>query len=165
MLAMSWTERCAAELRRGRPHAAFTTFVQSVNPETSGKAPRAVLSAIMRVAIPRAEREQKYALLDGTIREHREAARLAGDPGRYATVTIPVLAMAGKDAETTSAGRAAGRLAASLPSARLETFGRLDHFGPEKDPALIAGVIAAFVDEAGSHGAERRPSPATQGRP
>ncbi|WP_348786482.1 alpha/beta hydrolase [Leifsonia sp. NPDC080035] len=141
LVAMRWADRCAAELARGRRHAAFTTFVQGVNPETSGKAPRVVLSAIMRVAIPREERLQKYALLEGTLREHREAANLADQPERYRGVEAPVLLMTGKEATATSAGRAAGRLSALLPSARLRLFPGLDHFGPEKQPALVAAAV------------------------
>jgi pimeloyl-ACP methyl ester carboxylesterase len=141
---MDWAEQCQRELDAGKPFEAFLTFVQGINPQTSGKAPRWLLRAIIPLAIKKRERQQKYALLAGTIREHAEAARRNNDYRKYARITTPVLLMAGKEADKTGAGRAPGRLKDVLPQSELTVFPKLDHFGPEKDPAAIAAAVTAF---------------------
>lgn len=143
-IPMDWTAQCQRQLDAGEPFEAFLTFVQGINPQTSGKAPRWLLRAILPMAIKKRERLQKYALLPGTIREHAEEARRNNDFPKYAQITTPVLLMVGKEADKTGAGRAPGRLKDILPNSELAIFPKLDHFGPEKDPAAIAAAVTAF---------------------
>ncbi|MGW9211067.1 alpha/beta fold hydrolase [Embleya sp. NPDC055664] len=139
-----WADECRCHLDAGRPAEAFLAFIQGINPETSGKAPRWLLRRIIPIAIKKPERLRKYALLPGTIAEHGEAARRDGDYPKYRALTTPVLLMAGKGVKNTGAGRTAVRLKDVLPNAELALFPKLDHFGPENSPAVIAAAVTAF---------------------
>jgi len=141
---MGWAPACQAQLARGEHLDAFITFAQGINPQTTGKAPRRLLRLILPLAIRKRERAQKYRLLPAAIREHAEAARLDNTYPHYRDVTADVLLMAGKDANTTGAGRASQRLLPVLPNATLTTFPALDHFGPEKKPKQVADAVAEF---------------------
>ncbi|MFF7245829.1 alpha/beta fold hydrolase [Embleya sp. NPDC008237] len=141
---MDWAPESRRLLDAGKPAEAFLTFVRGMNPETSGKAPRWLLRLILRLAIRKPERLQKHALLAGSIREHAEAASRDNDFPKYARLDAPVLLMAGKGVENTGAGRAAVRLEDVLVDSELVRYPRLDHFGPEKDPATIGAAIASF---------------------
>ncbi|MCU1557543.1 MAG: alpha/beta hydrolase fold [Microbacteriaceae bacterium] len=142
-LEMEWADRSAKEFAAGKQRDAFITFIRGVNPETTGKAPRATLKLILPFAMGRTELTHKAGVIPETIREHREAARVGNQPSRYAQIKIPVLFMAGKDITTTAAGRATQRLSLVLPNATLTTFPKLDHFGMEKAPATVAEVVTA----------------------
>jgi pimeloyl-ACP methyl ester carboxylesterase len=108
-------------------------------------APRLVLKVILRLAIRRSGREQKFALLRGTIREHREAARLDGTAERYRQIPAQLVLMSGRT--MSRPGSPVQALAELLPDARLESLERGDHFAPEKKPALVAQHLrAAFAD-------------------
>jgi pimeloyl-ACP methyl ester carboxylesterase len=141
---IGWAERCGAELDAGKPLDAFVTFVQGVNPQSAGRAPRSMLKMILRFAIRGAEREQKFRLLRGTIREHAEAARLDGTAQRYQQISARILLISGADR---AGHRPAHALAESLPTARMLSLKKCDHFAPEKRPQLIAEHLkAAFAD-------------------
>ncbi|MET7304135.1 alpha/beta hydrolase [Embleya sp. NPDC005575] len=142
---MGWADRSRRELDAGRPAEAFLTFVQGINPDLSGRAPRWLMRIILRLAIKKPERLQKHALLAGSIREHAEAERTEADFPRYAEIGVPVLLMAGKDVKTTGAGRATVRLKDVLADAKLIEYPKLDHFGPETKPEAIAEDLAAFL--------------------
>ena len=142
---LPWAEQCRKEVREGCNLAAFITFVRGVNPETTGKAPRFLLRLILPIVIRKQERHKKYALLPAAIAEHEQAAKIGNQPQRYASIETPTLFMAGKEMKTTGAGRAASRLSELLPVTRLRTFPGIDHFGMEKNPSLVAEVIADFL--------------------
>ncbi|MCF2532072.1 alpha/beta fold hydrolase [Yinghuangia soli] len=142
---MGWADRSRRELEAGKPAEAFLTFVQGINPDLSGKAPRWLMRIILKFAVKGPEREQKHVLLAGSIREHEESVRTEADFPRYAEVAAPVLLMAGKDLTTTGAGRATVRLKDVLPDAELVTYPKLDHFGPEAKPEAVAADIARFL--------------------
>ncbi|WP_405770381.1 alpha/beta fold hydrolase [Streptomyces sp. NBC_01538] len=144
---MGWAEECERLLDAGKPAEAFLAFIQGINPETTGKAPRRLLRLIIPLAIRKRERLQKYALLATTVREHRESAGRDNDFPKYAGITSSVLLMAGKGIENTGAGRATVRLHETLAGSELARFPKLDHFGPEKDPKAIAAATAAFCLE------------------
>jgi pimeloyl-ACP methyl ester carboxylesterase len=139
-----WAPACQAQLARGQHLAAFITFAQGTNPETTGKAPRWLLRLILPIAIRKRERKQKYRLLPAAIREHAEASRLDNTYPHYQDVSAEVLLIAGKDATKTGAGRAGQSLLPVLPKPTLTTFRALDHFGPEKKPKQVAEAVSAF---------------------
>ncbi|MFJ8041651.1 alpha/beta fold hydrolase [Kitasatospora sp. NPDC096147] len=143
-IPVDWADRCRRELAAGKPAEAFLAFVRGVNPETSGKAPRWLLRLILPLAIRKPERLQKHALLPAAILEHAEIAARDSTFREYGRLTQPVLLMAGKEAGTTGAGRAARYIHEILPASRYESFPKLDHFGPEQHPAAIAPTVAEF---------------------
>lgn len=139
-----WADECLRHLDAGNPAEAFLAFVQGINPESSGKAPRWLLRLIIPLAIKKPERLRKYALLRGTIREHRESSRRDGDYAKYAAIGTPTLLMAGKGVRNTGAGRTTVRLKDVLPVCELVLYPKLDHFGPENSPTTIAPALTAF---------------------
>ncbi|WP_018352474.1 alpha/beta fold hydrolase [Longispora albida] len=143
-IPFGWAGECRRQLDAGQPAEAFLTFVQGVNPETSGKAPRWLLRLILPIALKKPERQQKHALLAAAIREHAEIAARDGAFTEYRRISQPVLLMAGKEAGTTGAGKAAAHLHTVLPASGVTLFPKLDHFGPESKPAAIAPALAAF---------------------
>lgn len=143
-IPFGWADECRRLVAAGKRAEAFLSFIQGVNPETSGKAPRWLLRIIIPLAIKKPERLQKYALLETVIREHALSSAQDGDFPKYSRITSPVLLMAGKDVKTTGPGRAAPRLHETLAGSELRLFPKLDHFGPEKDPAGIGAAVAAF---------------------
>ena len=143
-VSLTWTRRCQRELDVGRPLAAFLTFIRGVNPETTGRVPRPLLRLIILAAVRRRERHRHYAVLGSAIAEHEEAARLGNQPGRYIRITVPTLMMVGKDLGKTAVGQVVTELAALVPAARMLTFAKLDHFGPQKAPEEVADAIRAF---------------------
>jgi pimeloyl-ACP methyl ester carboxylesterase len=163
-VVLAWAGRCQRELDSRRPLAAFLTFIRGVNPDITGKVPRPLLRLIILAAIRRRERRQDYALLGTTIAEHQQAARLANQPQRYAGIPVPTLVMTGKHASKTAMGQIAAELAAILPAARVATFPRLDHFGPQKAPETVADAIKGFFlsEHAGEPAADGH-GPAAEG--
>jgi pimeloyl-ACP methyl ester carboxylesterase len=149
-IPIGWADLCRRQLDAGKPAEAFLTFVQGINPETSGKAPRWLLRLILPLAIKKPERLQKHTLLPAAMREHAEIAARDNTFPEYGRLTQPVLLMAGKEVESTGAGRAAPRLHDVLPASELTLFPKLDHFGPEKDPAGIATALTTFFLNTGS---------------
>jgi pimeloyl-ACP methyl ester carboxylesterase len=143
-VAIDWAARCSSELSAGRPLDAFVTFVQGTNPQTAGRAPRWLLKRILALAIRGSEREQKFRLLSGTIREHAEAARVDGTAGRYQQISARILLMNG---DKRASAHATNALAELLPAARTVSLDRCDHFAPEKHPELVAKHLkVAFAD-------------------
>jgi len=141
---IGWAERCRSELDAGRPLDAFATFVRGMSPQSAGRLPRWMLKVILRSAIRGPEREQKFRLLRGTIREHAEAARLDGTAERYRQISAHMLLMSGRHASGTASATHA--LAEMLPGARTASLERCDHFAPEKKPELVAEHLrAAFA--------------------
>jgi pimeloyl-ACP methyl ester carboxylesterase len=143
---IGWAERCRSELDAARPLDAFVTFARGMSPKSAGRAPRWMLKVILRLAIRGSEREQKFRLLRGTIREHAEAARLDGTAERYRQISAQILLMSGRHASGTA--RATHALADLLPAARTASLERCDHFAPEKRPELIAQHLEAAFAEA-----------------
>ncbi|MFE5912446.1 alpha/beta fold hydrolase [Streptomyces wedmorensis] len=146
-IPIDWADRCRSELAAGKPAEAFLTFVQGVNPETSGKAPRWLLRLILPLAIKKPERLQKHALLPAALLEHAEIAARDNTFREYGQLTQPVLLMAGKEVHSTGAGRAAPSIHQILPGSQLKLYPKLDHFGPETAPAAVATAIADFFLE------------------
>lgn len=146
-VSMSWASLCEAQLSQQKYLDAFITFAQGINPETTGKVPRWLLKIILPIAIKKDERQQKYYLLAGAIPEHGEAARLDNTYENYQEIKADVLLISGKDANSTGAGRSVSRLATVLPSAKVISFPKLDHFGPEKKPKEVAECVSSFFLE------------------
>jgi pimeloyl-ACP methyl ester carboxylesterase len=140
---IGWAEPCRVELDAGRPLDAFVTFVRGMSPQSAGRLPRWILKLILRLAIRGSEREQKFRLLRGTIREHAEAARLDGTADRYREISAQVLLMRGTRASATAS--ATETLAEILPTARTASLERCDHFAPEKKPDIVARELKAAL--------------------
>ncbi|HET7034482.1 MAG TPA: alpha/beta hydrolase [Thermomicrobiaceae bacterium] len=150
-----WMTRCQAELDGHHGLDAFATFARGINPETAGKLPRGLFKLILRVAMRTDERRQKVRLLPAAIREHAAAAHLDNTYEHYQQVTAGVLLLrGGRGVTAAGATRTATTLATVLPCSRVVLLPRLDHFGPEKEPALVARTLLDHVEYAQDRRAE-----------
>jgi pimeloyl-ACP methyl ester carboxylesterase len=139
-----WIGRAREELSAGANFGAFLTFIRGVNPDQTGRVPRWLLRVILPLVIPRAELRQNLALMPQAINEHVEVGRLTTRLADYQGVTAAALIMRGKGPDAGWQAVALSRLAETIPRARTEVFGHLDHFAPEKKPAEIADTLLKF---------------------
>lgn len=141
-ITMKWAESAMGYLDQDKPLDAFVEFVRAMNPD-SAKAPRGVLKIMLLLFIRKTERLQKYELLPIAIGEHAEEARLDNTHLNYKSISANVLLMSGgKENVTFPAFKAMER---DFSKWRTQTFAKLDHFGPEKDPRQIAKAVYEFV--------------------
>lgn len=141
-ISMDWAIDAKNHLEQSRPLDAFVAFVRAMNPD-SAKAPQWFLKIMLTLFIKKTERLQKYALLPGTINEHAEEARLNNTHHNYSDISADVLLIrGGKDNATTPAFVA---LKQAFPNWQTRTLSKLDHFGPEKAPQIIANEVQQFA--------------------
>lgn len=141
-ITLDWAPAATSYLAKDRPLEAFVEFVCAMNPD-SAKAPRWLLKAMLRLFIKKTERLQKYALLPGTIKEHGEEVRLNNTYPGYKAITANVLLLrGGKSNATTPAFKAMRQY---FPTWQAQTYPKLDHFGPEKAPQVIASAVQQFA--------------------
>lgn len=141
---VGWAELCREQLTHNKYSDAFITFIRGVNPEMAGKTPKWLFKLIIPLALNKDERLHKYKLLAGTIREHKEAARLDNTYQHYREISARVLLMLGGREKGTSIERAGLKLAEVLPEAKLVRFPKFDHFGPEKKPGEVAAELRLY---------------------
>lgn len=137
-----WVDRCRAELTANKPHEAFTSFAQGVNPQ-SAMMPRWIFKQILRLVMKPAERAQKYRLLPTAIPEHQEEARLNNTYQSYGEITAPVLLMRGSSGVMPKQTQA--KLGAAITNVKEVELKGLDHFGPEQKPAVVAAAVVDFL--------------------
>lgn len=143
-ISMEWAEEAQTYLENGKPLDAFVSFVRSMNPD-SAKAPRWVVKTMLPIFIRKDERRQKYALLATTIREHAEEARLDSTHFNYRSITADTLMLRGGKMSVTHA--AFDAIIEAVPNIQSKTFEKMDHFGPERQPRIVAAAIKTFVSQ------------------
>lgn len=136
-----WISRCEKELASERHHAAFVTFVQGANPQ-SRKAPRSLLSFILRIVLKKNERQQKYELLSTAIREHLEVARLDNAFACYSEIAANVLCMRGNRGIMTKDSM--DILLSAIPNAEAVTIKQANHLTPERKPQHLIDELMRF---------------------
>jgi pimeloyl-ACP methyl ester carboxylesterase len=159
-IPMDWINRARREAAAGTNFEAFITFVRGINPDQTGRVPRALLRMILRCAIPRTELRQNLALMPQAISEHAEAGRLDGRLADYREIAAATLIMRGKGRSTSWQAVALARLAETITESETMTFPRLDHFAPEKKPGEIADAVLRFFAVHARLGAEDGLNPA-----
>jgi pimeloyl-ACP methyl ester carboxylesterase len=144
---VDWVPCCRSELERGAAFEAFVTFARGVNPESSGKLPRWLFKLILRRVMGDEEIRRKEWLLPEAIREHLEVASLDNQYERYRDIAGEVTVLVGgRGPGAAKAGRTAQRLCTVLPRAQRVRLPKLDHFGPEQQPATVArALLEAFA--------------------
>jgi pimeloyl-ACP methyl ester carboxylesterase len=150
-----WIDRARREAARGANFEAFITFVRGLNPNRSGRVPRALLRALLRRTVPPADLGQNIALMPQCVSEYAEATRLDGRLADYREITAATLIMRGKD-RSVRRQAALTRLAETIPGAETVTFPELDHVAPEKEPGQVADVVLRFFGAHLQSGAETR---------
>jgi pimeloyl-ACP methyl ester carboxylesterase len=146
LISMNWIPRYRQFLAQGRPLDAFTAFTIGAGPSAARRTPRWLMSAILRLVVRGERRAKIFQLLDANLHEHQEVGRLDDSYPNYREVSADVLLMAGGRSNLPWVAPAFDRLTEVLPSARVHTFPKLDHFGPDqKGPAEVAEAVTAFL--------------------
>jgi pimeloyl-ACP methyl ester carboxylesterase len=146
LISMDWIPRYRQFLAEGRPMDAFATFTIGMGPAAARRNPRWLMSVILRLVFRGEHRAKIFQLLDANLREHEEVGRLNDSYLNYREVSADVLLMAGGKSGLAWVAPAFDRLTRVLPSARVHTFPKLNHFGPDqKGPAEVADVVTPFL--------------------
>ena len=140
-ISMEWAAECESYLNNNMPLDAFVTFVRAMNPD-SAKAPRRLLKFMISLFVRGEERRRKFSLLQDTIKEHAEEARLDNTYPKYVNITASVLLLRGGANNVTTPAFEKLRL---LPNVKTHIWQKFDHFGAEKHPKEVAAAIANFI--------------------
>lgn len=144
-IPLGWIGRASREVAAGEAFEAFVTFVRGVNPEQSGRLPRFLLKAVLRLAIPKKDLRRNLALMPQAVREHAEVLRMEPHLADYRRIGAPVLLLRGKGQGGDWQVAALARLEREIPRARTVALPRLDHFAPEKKPEEVAAALVPFL--------------------
>jgi pimeloyl-ACP methyl ester carboxylesterase len=146
LIPMDWIPQYRQFLAQGRPFDAFATFAIGTGPTAARRNPRWLMSAVLRLVFRGERRAKIFQLLDANLHEHEEIGRLDDSYPNYREVSADVLLMAGGKSDLPCVAPAFDRLTEVLPSARVHTFPKLNHFGPhQKGPADVAKAVTAFL--------------------
>jgi hypothetical protein len=87
---------------------------------------------------------QKLDLLESSLREYQEIARLDNTYENYRDVSAGVLLLLGGKSDLPWVAVAVEKLSVALPAVRITQFPNLDHFGPDQSgPREVADAVAA----------------------
>jgi pimeloyl-ACP methyl ester carboxylesterase len=146
LFPMDWIPQYRQFLAQGRPFDAFATFAIATGPAAARRTPRWLMAGILRLVFRGEKRAKVFQLLEANLHEHEEVGRLDDSYPNYREVSADVLLMAGGKSGLPYVGPAFDRLTEVLPSIRVHTFAKLDHFGPDhKGPAEVAETVTAFL--------------------
>src|SRR5438067_2123696 len=91
------------------------------------------------------ERRERLSLLQESLWEHREVARLNSSYVNYHEIAANVLLMYGGKSKSTWVDTSMRGLAEVLPRSETKEFPRLDHFGIDKQaPGEVARAVSDF---------------------
>jgi pimeloyl-ACP methyl ester carboxylesterase len=142
---IGWIKRCQQEVSTSNYLDAFTTFVQGLNPKSS-KMPHWLMKHILKIAIKNPERQEKYPLLKGTIKEHKEEARLNDTYPKYKEIPAAVLCMYGTKSGDTAKFTAI-KLQEAIQNVKAVAMPGFNHLAPEDKPQRIAQELKEFFGQ------------------
>jgi pimeloyl-ACP methyl ester carboxylesterase len=124
---------------------AFVEFSRASGPPRAQRAPRWLLKFLMPIMLGRGALRQKLALLESSVREHREVARLDNTYENYREVSADTVLLFGEKSGLPWIPEAVEKLKLMLPSFDVKQFPHLDHFGPDRTgPRAVAQVVKPF---------------------
>ncbi|MBY8870254.1 alpha/beta hydrolase [Micromonospora sp. PLK6-60] len=146
LIPTDWIPPARRFLAQGRPIDAFATFSIATGPRAARRNPRWLMAAILRLAFRGEKRAKVVELLDPALHEHAEVGRLDDSYPHYREIAADVLLMTGGRSDLAHVGASTARLTEVLPSSRVLTFPKLDHFGPHhKGEAAVAEALTTFL--------------------
>ncbi|MFG3604252.1 alpha/beta fold hydrolase [Micromonospora chersina] len=146
LIPIDWIPPARRLLARGRPIDAFATFSIATGPSAARRNPRWLMAAILRLAFRGDKRAKVVALLEPALHEHAEVGRLDNSYPHYREVSADVLLMTGGRSDLAHVGPSTARLAEVLPSSRVLSFPKLNHFGPHhRGETEVAAALTTFL--------------------
>jgi hypothetical protein len=89
--------------------------------------------------------EKRLSLLESSLKEHKEVARLNNTYDSYKNIVADTMLLYGEKGER-SAPATAKALSMKIPTSQVKMFSKLDHFGiNEKGYQEVADVIKYFL--------------------
>ena len=144
-IPMGWLGAYRRHLAAGHRLDAFAEFARGFGPDSGHRTPLWLLKAILLLVMDRDERRQRLALLETSLAEHEEVARLDDSYRNYAEVSAEVFVMVGEKTPGTWTDVAAAGLSEVLPRSGVKRFAELDHFAPdEKAPDIVGRALTDF---------------------
>jgi pimeloyl-ACP methyl ester carboxylesterase len=142
----SWMPGYEQKLAEKKNLDAFVEFVRGMNPESAGKTPPWLMKRLLPFFMGSRESKLKLSLLQESLREHQEVARLDNSYENYREIAAGVLFMYGGKGRTTQDEMNMQRLAAVFPQSEIREFPTLDHFGiNEGSPQEVAKAVSAYL--------------------
>lgn len=145
-IPLGWMPAYRARLMAGDRRGAFACLATGSGhaPKAFGSMPLPLAKVVLRLAIRSEEWRGIDTLLEATLLEHEEIARLDGQLDEYSALTGEVLVLCGAESPPAST-LGPTELTRAIPGARLETLPGLAHQAPEKAAAAIVAAAAPFL--------------------
>ena len=90
------------------------------------------MKLLLPLIMNRQDLRLKLGLLENNLREHQQIANLNNTYQNYAEVSADTLLLWGGKSDLSWVAPAIEKLSATLPSAQVKQFPRLNHFGPDQ---------------------------------
>ncbi|HEX6779331.1 MAG TPA: alpha/beta hydrolase [Ktedonobacterales bacterium] len=144
-IPMGWMVGYKQKLAKRQYLDAFVEFSLGVGPERARNTPPWLMKLVLPLFLSAHERKQMFALLQQSLREHQEVARLDSSYTNYREITAKVLLMYGGKSDSSWVDLSMERLAALLPHSETKAFPKLNHFGIDKKaPQEVAGAVSDY---------------------
>lgn len=144
-IPMGWIPGYKKKLAEGKLLDAFVEFSLGVGPERARNTPPWLMKLMLPLFLSAHKRKQMFGLLQQSLREHQEVARLDSSYTNYREIPAEVLLMYGGKSDSSWVNLSMERLAAVLPHAETRAFPKLDHFGiDQKAPQEVAGAVGDY---------------------
>jgi pimeloyl-ACP methyl ester carboxylesterase len=142
---IDWIPGYEQKLAEKKNLDAFVEFVRGMNPESAGKAPAWLLKRLLPIFMGSDELKLKLNLLQESLREHKEVARLDNSYANYREIAAGVLLMYGGKGRTAQAEAGWKQLTTAFRRVEIQEFPKLNHFGiDEGDPQEVARTVSAY---------------------
>jgi len=143
-IPMEWLKPYEEDLRAGKRADAFVRFIKAMEPK-SRRTPDWLFKLILPRAMGKAKTTKMYGLLETSLYEHQEVARLDDSFRGYAEIAAPTLFIYGSKGMESSPVTAQ-KLSKVIPNYNHTCLAGLNHFGiNEKGATDIATVVSQFL--------------------
>ena len=144
-IPMGWIPGYKQKLAEGKLLDAFVEFSLGTGPERARNTPPWLMKLMLPLFLSAHKRKQMFGLLQQSLREHQEVARLDSSYANYREIPAQVLLMYGGKSDSSWVNLSMERLAAVLPHSETKEFPKLDHFGiDQKAPQEVAGAVGDY---------------------
>jgi pimeloyl-ACP methyl ester carboxylesterase len=141
-MPITWRINYEKLLAQNRPLDAFVAFSAAVGPTRAQNTPRWLMKLLLPLIMNRQDLRLKLGLLENNLREHQQIANLNNTYQNYAEVSADTLLLWGGKSDLSWVAPAIEKLSATLPSAQVKQFPRLNHFGPDQTgPREVAQAV------------------------
>ncbi|HEU5384094.1 MAG TPA: alpha/beta hydrolase [Ktedonobacteraceae bacterium] len=141
----NWIPGYEKKLAENKKLDAFVEFILAMGPESARRTPPWLMKRMLPLFMGSRGLKLKLSLLQESLREHKEVARLDNSYENYRQIGASVLLMYGGKGHTPQVDMSMKQLAAVFSRAEIREFSTLDHFGiNEGSPREVAEAVSAY---------------------